>query len=584
MVAQVRQSRVYGALLSKVADSFQTISVGEKVKDGLVFQNAFTGYEAVEQIRSIIRTSDRNLALLLGRSLDAQKYFHEVSYAHRLRDSPSEIYQFKESRIEEVPEVNGVFTLLTECYSPTCTRDHLCYSIACPRRLEQQSRLNLKLQPGLRRENSQSSLHEEKSDDQKLWQDTVSPDVWKSVDKMEAARQEIIAELMYTERDFVKDLEYLRDFWINPLYAADRSPIGEHRRYKFIRLVFSNCQEVHAVNARLSAALTRRQQQQPIVSRVGDIFLDYVTQFQPFIKYGANQLFGKHEFEKEKASNPAFQKFVEHTERLKESRRLEVNGYLTKPTTRLARYPLLLKAICDKTKPDNPDKKDLPKVIELVKAVLDQVNTESGKAENLYQLMLLNQSLKWGSIPQMDLKLTEDSRQLIQKVPYLKKTATAEVADITAYLFDHAVLLVRTKTVNKREEQKVFRKPILLELLDIPEMEDIVPKGMIKRPSTSTIPNARTVSSSVAKDLSYPMTFKAFGKGGYEVTLYSTKAARETFLENVHKQKEKLKERVNIFVKTEICRGFFKGDIRVNCAVPIGKVVTIARGSVLTST
>lgn len=39
--------------------------------------------------------------------------------------------------LDETDSVNGVFTLLTDCYSPTCTRDKLCYSIACPRRLEQ---------------------------------------------------------------------------------------------------------------------------------------------------------------------------------------------------------------------------------------------------------------------------------------------------------------------------------------------------------------------------------------------------------------------------------------------------------------
>lgn len=131
MVAQKRPSLVYGAMLSNVAQAFrERVAISEREKDGLVYQNAFTGYEAVELIAYIIRTSDRNLALLLGRSLDAQKYFHEVAYSHRLRDSPNEIYQFKETLTDEQPEVNGVFTLLTECYSPTCNRDNLCYSIA----------------------------------------------------------------------------------------------------------------------------------------------------------------------------------------------------------------------------------------------------------------------------------------------------------------------------------------------------------------------------------------------------------------------------------------------------------------------
>lgn len=184
---------VYPALLSRVAEAFKTrIVVNERVKDGLVYPDTFDGRDAVDKIAYIIKTSDRNLALLLGRALDAQKFFHDVTYDHRLRDSPVELYQFRErlaspflSSDDLSPPVDGynpalppprphsvadtvasaedsfpsgVFTLLTDCYSPTCTRDRLCYSIACPRRLEQQARLNLKPKPGLQRSISSESL------------------------------------------------------------------------------------------------------------------------------------------------------------------------------------------------------------------------------------------------------------------------------------------------------------------------------------------------------------------------------------------------------------------------------------------
>ncbi len=109
---------------------------------------------------------------------------------------------------------------------------------------------------------------------------------------------------------------------------------------------------------------------------IGDIFLEYVQQFTPFIKYGAKQLFGKFEFEREKTSNHLFQRFVDETERLKESRKLELNGYLTKPTTRLARYPLLLENVLKRTAEDSPDKQDIPKAIAMIRDVLAQVNED----------------------------------------------------------------------------------------------------------------------------------------------------------------------------------------------------------------
>jgi hypothetical protein len=223
-----------------VAEAFrERIPLADRVKDGLTYKDAFDGRDAVDRIAYIIKTTDRNLALLLGRALDAQKFFHDVTYDHRLRDSVGELYQFRtqlpspfvsgelqtgeqtgngkaiggqghgrprlphenssnltqsssspsaddsmdshnvnrngsptspsaadetthgrqsSESSDEAPLPSGVFTLLTDCYSPTCSRDQLCYSIACPRRLEQQARLNMKPQPGLKKQISRESL------------------------------------------------------------------------------------------------------------------------------------------------------------------------------------------------------------------------------------------------------------------------------------------------------------------------------------------------------------------------------------------------------------------------------------------
>jgi hypothetical protein len=86
------------------------------------------------------------------------------------------------------------------------------------------------------------------------------------------------------------------------------------------------------------------------------------------------------------------------------------------------------------------------------------VNIESGKAENHFNLMQLNEQLIFRPGEHVDLKLTEEGRQLIFK-GNLKKSASQDGGgDIQAFLFDHALLLVRIKSVNKREEYRVYRK------------------------------------------------------------------------------------------------------------------------------
>ena len=50
-------------------------------------------------------------------------------------------------------------------------------------------------------------------------------------------------------------------------------------------------------------------------------------------------------------------------------------------------------AVLKHTPDDNPDKVVIPKVIELVKGFLERVNTETGKAENRFNLPQLSEQL-----------------------------------------------------------------------------------------------------------------------------------------------------------------------------------------------
>ncbi|KAF7543108.1 hypothetical protein G7046_g10060 [Stylonectria norvegica] len=574
---KIRPPLVYPALLSRVGECFRRkIIVGDRTKNELTYKNAFSGSEAVDVLSYIIRTTDRNLALLLGRALDAQKFFHDVTYEHRLRDSQSEMYQFRETLMDEPedrPAVNGVFVLLSECYSPTCTRDQLCYSIACPRRLEQVSRLNLKINPGLRKEDASNINDDEidKTDEQKLWINSVPKEVADKVGERERKRQEVISEICYTERDFVKDLEYLRDFWILPL-RSKASPIPVARRENIVKGIFSNIIDhpsIHGVSARFAMSVTTRQQKEPIVYNIGDVFLDYVPQFEPFILYGSKQLEAKFEYENERSVNPYFAKFVDEIERRKESRKLELNGYLTKPTTRLARYPLLLENVLKYTEDGNPDKEDIPKVLTIIRDLLGRVNAESGKAENRFNLRKLHEQLRFRPNEKVDLRLTEEGREMVFKSQF-KKSPTDVTAEITSFLFDHAVLLVRIKQNGKAEEIKAYRRPIPLELLAIREMEEVIPeRGAVKRSSSSLIPGIRANVGDARKGEGWPITFRHLGKAGYELTLYAAnQAARKKWLEFIDNAQQRLRARADFFNTTIISSNFFAGTNQVNCVTP----------------
>ncbi|TIC59614.1 CNH-domain-containing protein [Wallemia mellicola] len=749
-------NKIYPALLSRVAEAFKSqLPLSEKVKDDLTYTEAFDGSQAVDLLCQIIRTTDRNIALLLGRSLDAQKFFHDVHWEHRLRDSDKEIYRFKEripspifadgenapvdidddddlddsespkgsnslapakvaipsrsasmpsrfknkkssvdrkdklatsnkqprssapidftyneadgsevkdssssTSINELP--TGVFTLLTACYSPTCTKDRLCYSITCPRRIEQQHRManrgtiknsegSLKrsttkkvaknvltresigeepvieetITEGLNELNvgvgeeasdgvvkaelgSSSNIASDRASGQ-LWVESVPKEVVESCSSDEIKRQEAINEVIYTEQDFVRDLEYLRDFWMEPLSSGNIIP--EDRRMAFLQQVFWNVLEIHASNVQLRDALARRQKSKLIVDRIGDVLLPFAQSFGPFVNYGSHQLYGKYEFEKEKSSNAEFAKFVTEVERKKESRKLELNGYLTKPTTRLARYPLLLDVVLKYTPDDHPDKKDIPIVVDSIRAFLRRVNVETGKSENRFNLAQLDSQLQYKpGQERTDLRLTDESRELVFKGALKKRGGAppSESAELQLFLFDHAILLVKPKIVHKHEVFKVQRKPIPLEMLvvtsndeqfnsrqnsySVPASSGHKPRTLLKsqshakmndlthseRDSThslhdtiSTDTLSTTAPPKPESRLGYSMTLHHLGRRGYSVTLWaSTFMNRRKWLEHIHNRQKALKETKAPFELDIISDGFFIGTDKANCAVP----------------
>ncbi|THU92740.1 CNH-domain-containing protein [Dendrothele bispora CBS 962.96] len=610
---------VYPALLSRVAEAFRDrIQLTDRIKDGLTYKDAFDGREAVDKIAYIIKTTDRNLALLLGRALDAQKFFHDVTYDHRLRDSANELYQFRtklpspfvsgelpnvgdhintpkipslptgpaeddgdsppsplvsippqrRERKDSIPsdEVelpSGVFTLLTDCYSPTCSRDQLCYSIACPRRLEQQARLNMKPQAVLKKQISKESLGDT-PEDGTLWIHSVPPEIVNSVSDKEKRRQEAINEVIYTERDFVRDMEYLRDIWIKRL--QEENVIPEDRRTSFLEQVFWNIFDIIAVNTRLRDALIKRQKQYAVVEKIGDILLDAVPHFGPFVSYGAHQLYGKYEFEKEKGSNQAFAQFVETTERLPESRKLELNAYLTKPTTRLARYPLLLEAVLKHTPDDSPDKTMLPQVISLVREFLAKVNAESGKTENRFNLIQLDQQLVFRPGEEVNLRLREEGREMIYKGTLNKRDGELHV-----YLFDHALLFTKLVKTKQHEQFKVYRRPIPLELLYITASDDALPQngsGNGTLHNRSVGPIVPQVKPDSAKG-QYWINFIHLGRKYYNLVLWANSAlGQKKWLETIFKQQQSMRDRSTIFETVPLSEGFFSTPNKVNCAAP----------------
>lgn len=244
--------------------------------------------------------------------------------------------------------------------------------------------------------------------------------------------------------------------WIEPLQQSDIIP--KHRRDEFIEKVFSNLIEIRNISTGLSIALRVRQQEHPIVSQVSDILERFVAEFEPFVYYGARQHQGKHIYEHERYNNPRFALFAEKTERDISSRKLELNGYLTKPTTRLGRYTLLLDKIHARTTPNHPDKENIPYIINSIKHILQKVNSAAGVAKNRFDLELIGNNLTFkNKRDRMDLRLNDENR-CIMKQGMLRKSQNVDSSEYQVILFDHYLVTAKVKIINAVEHYRIQKR------------------------------------------------------------------------------------------------------------------------------
>ncbi|KAI8069915.1 hypothetical protein BC940DRAFT_271374 [Gongronella butleri] len=360
---------------------------------------------------------------------------------------------------DAIQPIHGIFTPLTHCYVPTCLGPLPCYSPTCPKRAQI-------LWKHASIDSRASTPHTYlRRREQTSWAAMVPDEVLATVSTTERKRQEAICELINTEANFVMDLDYVEKMWIEPLLTEDILP--SYRRADFVNKVFSNTVDIHRHHARFARALQRRQQEHPIIVQIGDIISKYMQGLSLIVRYGAHQHQGKAAYEKEKLLNGKFHAFVDYTERHPSSHKLELNGYLTKPTTRLGRYPLLLNAILKRTAPDHPDYALLNDATDIIRAVLSQVNSEAGEAKNKFDLERIHRHLTFKrKTDRLDLKLLDADRQIVRE-GFLNKRPTLDAADYQVILFDHYLVVTKVKWVRAEKHYLVVRRPLPIAFLSV---------------------------------------------------------------------------------------------------------------------
>ncbi|ORX64662.1 Dbl homology domain-containing protein [Anaeromyces robustus] len=194
-------------------------------------------------------------------------------------------------------------------------------------------------------------------------------------------RQEVIYEMIDTERDYVNDLSIIIEVYIEPLKS------NNILSKKDLNTLFSNVEQIYGVNKELLSLFEKRQQQNPYVDEIGDIWLTMNEYLKMYLLYCSNYATALTKLENLKSSSKSFAKFLNTQFQKPESRCLHLDSFLIKPVQRICKYPLLLKELIKYTDESNKDYKNLKDGYAKLQTVVNVVNGASKVVEAIYSLI-----------------------------------------------------------------------------------------------------------------------------------------------------------------------------------------------------
>lgn len=202
-------------------------------------------------------------------------------------------------------------------------------------------------------------------------------------EKRKRIRDQVVREILSTERSYVESLQSLVALYVRPIRDAvktkDRILKDEH-----IAKLFSNIEMVVNIHVPFLVDLERVVSEWSDESSISPLFTKYAPFFKVYTVYVNNHENASallHKLLKEKKYSK-FQKFESEATANPLAKGLNLNSFLIMPIQRIPRYKLLLSEIIKNTEESHVDHVGLGKALEVINGVAMHVNDAVRISEN----------------------------------------------------------------------------------------------------------------------------------------------------------------------------------------------------------
>lgn len=297
-----------------------------------------------------------------------------------------------------------------------------------------------------------------------LWRDTAGDEIIEILSKEELKRQELIFELIYTEEQYVKDLNLIVNLFLLPINQIDSVKKEE------VEMIFSGIEDVIAVNDSLLKDLKSRQSESVVVEQISDIFLDKVDTLACYGKYIGDR--ARADFQLSILSkNSAVAAVLKESSQKEECRRLDLSNFLDQPRRRLSKYACLLTEIDKCTPEGHPDRANLSEVVKRFSELVSDIDEQVGSMITSFQLDHFRDNLIVKEEKQKSsLSILRESTEVIHQ-DTLKHVKDSK--ELTVFLLDNCLVMTKFKPKIDLQQYKLFKNVMPLEEISVVDLAEL---------------------------------------------------------------------------------------------------------------